>query len=88
MKDPYAVQVGIRMRRARQLRGWSIAEVERRSGGTITAAAAQHWETGSRSVPVERLDAFARLLGLPFEALLPGPGADELLAAFAARRAA
>lgn len=70
----YARRLGVRLRRARRARGWSLADIEKRSGGVWKAVVIGSYERGDRAITVGRLAALATFYGLPVAALLPDAG--------------
>jgi len=70
---PVSVEVGSRMRQARQARGWSLVAVERLSGGRWMAVRIGSWERGDRGISVPVLCEYADFLGVPVASLFPSP---------------
>lgn len=68
----YAKRLGVRLRAARELRGWSLRDVESQSGGRFRSSAVGSYERATRLVSVPRLHSLAELYGVPLVRLLPG----------------
>jgi transcriptional regulator with XRE-family HTH domain len=67
-----AVEVGQRIRAAREARGWSQGELAARLDRTQTAIS--YWEAGRRALGIDDLVAVAAVLGVSTSTLLPdGP---------------
>lgn len=60
-----AVALGSRLRAARHFCGWSLAEVERASGGRYKAAAVAAYERGDRGITAVRLIELAEFYEVP-----------------------
>lgn len=68
----YTREVGLRLRRIRIERGWSLHDVERRSEGRWKAAVVGSYERGDRNISAARLLALAEFYGVTPDDLLPG----------------
>ena len=68
---PSNVEIGCRMRAAREKRGWTIAEMA--EVGKINAVVIGSYERGSRNMPISRLGDVARILGVDVAYLLGQP---------------
>lgn len=64
-----AMEIGMRIRRARKALGMGQAEMSRALG--VTAVTALRWEKGKTVPPMERLRRIAELLRVPLEELMP-----------------
>lgn len=69
--------IAIRLRVLRKARGWSLAEVEKISRGTIKAVVLGSYERSDRSLSVARAIEIANLYGVPLSHLLAAPTAEE-----------
>lgn len=67
----YATEVGERLRRIRQERGWSLHDVERRSRGVWKAAVVGSYERGDRNISADRLCRLAEFYGVAATEVLP-----------------
>ena len=67
----YAAAVGARLRTVRGLRGLSLMQVERESGGRFRAIVVGSYERADRAVTVSRLAELAEFYGVPTQDLLP-----------------
>lgn len=65
------------IRRARRSRGWTLADVERRSHGELKAVVMGSYERGSRSISLSRAILIADVFGMPLHELL-GSGNQSL----------
>lgn len=65
-------ELGERLRRAREARGWSLGDVEAKSHGRLKAGIVGCYERGDRTVSVPRLMEIARLYDVPVSVLLEG----------------
>jgi hypothetical protein len=71
----YAEQVGEQLRRVRTgLRGLSLFDVERDSGGEFRASVLGAYERGERAISVRRMARLAAFYGVPTAWLLPDSG--------------
>jgi repressor LexA len=69
--------MGYKIEQARRARGWSQAELARRSG--TTQQAIQRYESGEREPKVSAVVSMAAALGVTISYLLGLVGDDELL---------
>jgi len=72
----YAKRLGMRLRAVRELRGWSLRDVEVESGGRFSGSAVGSYERATRLLSVPRLHSLAELYGVPLTRLLPSDGPD------------
>ena len=76
-----ALDIGRELRHARLIRGWTLKDVSRISGGRFKPSAVGGYERGERAITVERFCDIALLYGVPPEILLAAvlepPGAPE-----------
>jgi transcriptional regulator with XRE-family HTH domain len=70
--------VGMRLRELRHQRGWSLAEVERRSDGRWNAAVVGAYERGDRTISVARLSDLTAFYDAAPADVLPGGRATEM----------
>ena len=68
----FSVEVGGRLLAVRQTKGWTLLDVERRSGWSASAVGS--WERGARTLSVPRLHEVAAFYDIPVGVLL---GHDE-----------
>jgi transcriptional regulator with XRE-family HTH domain len=73
----FSVEVGRRLRQVRRLRGLSLDEVERESGGRWSASALGAYERGFRNLTLPKLRELADFYGAPIAALLGESGVEE-----------
>lgn len=73
--------VGVRIRNARRVRGWSLSDVEARSDGEFKASVLGAYERGERALSVARLVRLADIYGVPPTSLFPdgGTGAERVV---------
>jgi len=69
--SPFARLVGERLRRIRQQKRLSLAEVESDSGSEFKASVLGAYERGERAISVPRLERLARFYGVSIDQLLP-----------------
>lgn len=69
--SPYSQMVGERLRRIRQQKAMSLADVENLSDGEFKASVLGAYERGERAISVPRLERLGRLYGVGVEQLLP-----------------
>lgn len=69
--------LGVRIRNARRVRGWSLGDVEERSGGEFKASVLGAYERGERALSVARLVRLADLYGVTATSLLPEENDSE-----------
>jgi transcriptional regulator with XRE-family HTH domain len=69
-EDAISAEVGQRLRAIRRSRGWTLEEVERRSGGRWSASAIGAYERGFRNLSLPRLRAVAAFYDVPIGVLL------------------
>lgn len=67
----YALCVGANLRRVRQDRGWSLADVEQKSGGVHKAVVVGSYERGNRAISAGRLCVIADFYSIPVAELFP-----------------
>ncbi|ABD11032.1 XRE family transcriptional regulator [Frankia sp. CcI156] len=72
----YALELGRRLRAARNRRGLSLLDVQERTHGRWTAGTLGAYERGSRTLRVHRLVELAELYDVPATLLVP-PAADR-----------
>lgn len=68
----FALELGGRLRAARERAGLTLSQVAVISAGEFSACAAGSYERGDRAPTVERLDRLARLYGVALTEILPG----------------
>ena len=64
MSEPSTSAVGRRLRELRRARGWTLRDVEERSGGRFTIGALGAYERGTRMLSAERLVALCAVYGV------------------------
>jgi transcriptional regulator with XRE-family HTH domain len=69
----YNVEVGQRLRSIRKQKGYSLQEVEERSGQEFKASVVGAYERGERSLSLPRMQRLALFYGVPVDQLLPAP---------------
>jgi len=57
--------IGQHLRRVRNLRGWTLQEVARRTRGRFKASSLGGYERGERSISIERFIELARVYAVP-----------------------
>jgi len=72
----YALELGRRLRAARNRRGMSLLDVQQRTHGRWTAGTLGAYERGSRTLRLHRLVELAELYDVPATLLVP-PAADR-----------
>jgi len=72
----YARRLGVRLRAVRELRGWSLRDVEVESGGRFSGSAVGSYERATRLLSVPRLHSLAVFYGVPVARLLPSDVAE------------
>lgn len=75
--QPTTTQISSRLRAVRRQRGWSLADVERESQGSIKAVVMGSYERGTRSLSVKRALELAALFDLPINDLINPQTAGE-----------
>ena len=70
--EQYTKDVGSRLRRARTMRGLSLAQVQKATGGRWSDAAIGSYERGERHIRVEDLAGLAQFYGVDPLFLMPG----------------
>jgi transcriptional regulator with XRE-family HTH domain len=73
----FSLEVGRRLRQVRRLRGLSLDEVERESGGRWSASALGAYERGFRNLTLPKLRELADFYGAPITTLLGEVGVEE-----------
>lgn len=71
--QPSAQSVAARIRRLRKERGWSLADVERLSRGSLKAVVLGSYERGDRALTLKRAIEIANLFSVPLHHLLSPP---------------
>jgi transcriptional regulator with XRE-family HTH domain len=66
----FSVEVGQRLRSVRRVRGMSLDDVERTSGGKWSASAVGAYERGFRNLSLPRLQELAQFYDVPMSVLL------------------
>jgi len=74
--SPYSQMVGERLRRIRQQKAMSLADVENLSDSEFKSSVLGAYERGERAISVPRLERLARLYGVSVDQLLPRESAD------------
>jgi transcriptional regulator with XRE-family HTH domain len=69
--DDFDRALGDRLRAARRRRGWSLHEVERRSGNEFKSSVLGAYERGERAISVQRLYRLGNLYGVDVANLIP-----------------
>ena len=75
VEPSFSIEVGQRLRSVRRIRGLSLDDVERESGGRWSASAVGAYERGFRNLSLPRLRDLARFYDVPMGVLL---GEEEL----------
>jgi len=82
MEASYNQAVGRRLRSIRKQKGYSLQEVEERSGQEFKASVVGAYERGERSLSLPRMQRLATFYGVPVDQLLPAPdrspGSDHI----------
>ena len=82
MEASYNQAVGRRLRSIRKQKGYSLQEVEERSGQEFKASVVGAYERGERSLSLPRMQRLASFYGVPVDQLLPAPdrspGSDHI----------
>ncbi len=71
--EPTTKTIAQRLRSVRQARGWSLDEVEIRSGGKVKVAALGSYERCDRALSLERTIVLADIYGVPLDYLICAP---------------
>jgi transcriptional regulator with XRE-family HTH domain len=71
--NPNARSIANRIRSIRLSRGWSLADVEVRSGGRVKVAALGSYERCDRALSLKRIIDLADIFGIPLNYLLGSP---------------
>lgn len=71
--QPSPQSIADRIRRLRQERGWSLADVERLSRGSLKAVVLGSYERGDRALTLKRAIEIAQLFSVPLHHLLAAP---------------
>lgn len=69
--------LGERLRAARKRRGWSLNEVERRSGQEFKSSVLGAYERGERSISVQRLHRLSQIYMIDVAQLIPAAAPDQ-----------
>lgn len=69
--DDFDQSLGERLRAARKRRGWSLNEVERRSGQEFKSSVLGAYERGERSISVQRLHRLSQIYMVDVAQLIP-----------------
>lgn len=75
----FNVSLGQRLRAARRQRGWSLGEVESKTGGEFKASVVGAYERGERSISVQRFVRLAAAYDMPPAELLPPMDSEDAL---------
>jgi transcriptional regulator with XRE-family HTH domain len=81
LTQPTPQSVANRLRSIRKSRGWTLHDVEGKSGGSIKAVVMGSYERGTRAISLARAIELANLFAIPIADLLSDPtsGRDENL---------
>jgi transcriptional regulator with XRE-family HTH domain len=81
LTQPTPESVANRLRSIRKSRGWTLHDVESKSGGSIKAVVMGSYERGTRAISLARALELANLFAIPIADLLSDPtsGRDENL---------
>lgn len=79
MPEDFNYALGQRLRAARRQRGWSLGDVETRTGGEFKASVVGAYERGERAISVQRFVRLSDIYGTPAADLLPAPSESGLL---------
>ena len=71
--QPTQESIAIRIRKLRKDRGWSLADIERKSRGRFKAVVLGSYERGDRALSVKRAIDLATLYSVPLHYLLAEP---------------
>ena len=82
--ERFSAELGARLRRARESRGMSLADVQKASGGRWAAQALRTYEVAERGLKVEEFEALARFYGLDPGQLADGASRAAMMPASAA----
>ena len=74
--QPTQESIAIRLRKLRKARGWSLADIERRSQGRFKAVVLGSYERGDRALSVKRAIDLATIYSVPLHYLLAEPEND------------
>jgi hypothetical protein len=74
IEQAYRVELGHRLRAARELLGWSLGRTERESNGRFPASTLGAWERAQRTIGITSLYAIAELYRVPVSGFLPKTG--------------
>lgn len=75
--DDFDQALGERLRAARKRRGWSLNEVERRSGQEFKSSVLGAYERGERSISVQRLHRLSQIYMVDVAQLIPEGASDQ-----------
>lgn len=75
--DNFDHLLGERLRAARKRRGWSLNEVERRSGQEFKSSVLGAYERGERSISVQRLHRLSQIYIVDVAQLIPEAAAEN-----------
>ena len=70
--QPTPESVALRLRSIRKSRGWTLNDIEGRSGGSIKAVVMGSYERGTRAISLARALELANLFAIPIVDLLGG----------------
>lgn len=76
-RAPVMVQVGARLRRLREERGWSVQVAA--DYALVSKSSLMSWELGNRSPAVDVLAGMARAYGVTLASLMPDYGPSPML---------
>lgn len=74
--QPTQESIAIRLRKLRKARGWSLADIERRSKGRFKAVVLGSYERGDRALSIKRAIELATIYSVPLHYLLAEPEND------------
>ena len=71
--QPTPESVATRLRTIRKSRGWTLHDIEKRTGGSIKAVVMGSYERGTRAISLARALELANLFAIPISELLSEP---------------